>query len=264
MESVKNNKMDKQVKAKFDDFAPPVPPDLWNKIESELDTAQPIKSTPIKRIGLSFGLYGGAIAATLLIAFAFWKFGETETIELKHSPEVYALKAPFEGNESDQEVKNDKKQAQQGGLFEVDPFAAVKNPIKIAEVVTTKPQIIEAKIATEASLENPLKEVESNVVYTESALSLSITEAPLPIQQALPFEGEIIALQEPTPLQEDIQDNVEEEISPSKNKKIGVSTVLNFLAKGLSNENGKSIEFSESEEGILKLDLKLGFAKGNE
>ena len=261
MESMKNNKMDGQVKAKFDDFAPPVPPDLWNKIESQLDAAQPIKKKPIKRIGLSFSLYGGAIAASLLIAFVFWKFGENEAIEIKPSPEVYASKVPHEENKSGQ---REEKQVTQEGLLEVNPIVAVKNPIKIVKDVTPKPQIIETKLATETSLESLLNEVESNAVYVESALSLSIVEAPLTAQQVLPFEGEIIAFQEPTPLREDIQDNVEEEISTSKNKKIGVSTVLNFLAKGLSNENGKSIEFSESEEGILKLDLKLGFAKGNE
>lgn len=261
MGSVKNNNMDEQVKTKFENFAPPVPMDLWSKIESQLDT--PIKAIPIKRRRLSFSIYGGAVAAMLLIAFAFWKFGEHETIDLRRSAEVYISKSPFEGNEPRKEAKNEEENAQQERLFDATPIAAVKK-LKAAKNVTSKPQKMEVKLATDANLESSRKEVDYNAVYYESAFSLSVSETPLAMQETLPRESETIALQKNTPLQEDIQYSLVNEINNSKNRRIGVSTVLNFLAKGLSNENGNSIEFSESEEGILKLGLKLGFGKSND
>lgn len=264
MESVKNNKMDEQVKAEFDNFAPPVPTDLWNKIESQLDAEQPINAMPVKRIRSSFFIYGGAVAATLLIAFAFWKFDGQEAIVLKASPEVYASKSLSEGTGLTQVDKKDEQQAHQESLLDVNPIAAVNKPIKVVEATTPKIQIMEVESAVETNLANSSKAVESNAVRAESAFSLSVIEAPIATREVLPLENRVVALQESISLQEDVQDNLTEEIIPSKGKKIGVSTVLNFLAKGLSNESGKSIEFSESEEGILKLDLKLGFAKSND
>lgn len=264
MESVKNNKMDEQMKAKFDNFAPPVPTDLWNKIESQLDVGQPIKMMPVKRIRSSFFIYGGAVAATLLVAFAFWKFSGQEAIVLKGSPKVYASKPLSEATGLTQVDKKGEQQAHQGSILDVNPIAAAKKSIKVAEKVAPNPQSVEIKLATEANVEHTQGELDYHAIYAESAFSIASTEEPIVTLDVLPFESEIIALQESTSLQENSQDNLNEEIIPSKNKKIGVSTVLNFLAKGLSNESGKSIEFSESEEGILKLDLKLGFAKSND
>ncbi len=266
MELENNNNMDEQVKATFDNFAPPVPADLWDKIEKQLDVPQSIENKPIRRIMRSYSIYGGAIAATLIVAFAFWKFQKNETIELKPGPEVYASKIPLEGNRIGLESMISDEQVLQEPLsetlLEVGRIAAVKKPT-VAAKLTSKSMVKEVNLANSTSLASTLQVRESNTVHVESAFSLSVAEAPLAIQEVLPLESKIIALQESISLQGDVQASLVEE-DTSENKKIGVSTVLNFLAKSLSKENGKSIEFSESDEGILKIDLKLGFAKSND
>lgn len=264
MESVKNNKMDEKIKAKFDNFAPPVPTDLWNKIEIELDFEQPIKMMPVKGKRSSFFIYSGAVAATLLVAFTFWKFGEDKTTEPKQSPEVYASNTISEENEPSRVGIKEEQQAKQGSVLKSSPIVAVKKPIEEVGGLTPKSQTVEVESATKAKAEESQREVDYHALYAEAAFSASSIDKVIGTQEVLPLEGEIIALKVPVLLQEEIQDSLLEEVSSSKNKKIGVSTVLNFLAKGLSNESGKSIEFSESEEGILKLDLKLGFAKSND
>ena len=44
-------------------------------------------------------------------------------------------------------------------------------------------------------------------------------------------------------------------------KKIRLSTVLNFLTKGFNSERGNPIEFTETDEGILKLAIKASLVK---
>jgi hypothetical protein len=112
-------------------------------------------------------------------------------------------------------------------------------------------------------LENDPHEVDYNTLHAKSTLTFPVSDVSLVAEEALPLEEQVIVFQESLSVSEDQQNSVVEEENSSR-KKVRVSTVLNFIAKGLTNENGNSIEFSESEDGILKLDLKLGFAKSKD
>src|SRR5690554_6593362 len=156
MELEKNNNTDEQVKAKFENFAPPVPVDLWNIIEKQLDNELPVQNKPIIRIKRAYSIYGGAIAATLIVAFAFWKFDKNETIELKRSDEVYALKAPSEGIKGELQENIDDghvSHVHQERLAEVNPSVVVQKRNKNAEELAYMPLIVDVKPSTETSIE---------------------------------------------------------------------------------------------------------------
>lgn len=263
MESVENNQFDHEVKSKFEDFTPSVPVGLWDKIESQLSAIEPTKSKPIKRLRFSFFAYG-SVAATLLVAFTFWKFSNTENIHSKESVEVLVSKVPFERNLPQKEDReSDVELNKKGEILEADRLAAVVSKKTRSEQPNIKRLQVEVVESNSiASLEPILEEDDFSIAYIEPTHSVVLYEMPALAENA-PFDTDIM-LQGSLPLQEDASINPIEEIDKPKNKRLGVSTVLNFLAKGLANESGNSVEFSESDEGVLKLDIKRGLARGND
>jgi hypothetical protein len=261
MESRENNQFDQEVKSKFEDFTPPVPLDLWDEIENQLNIIESNKNKLIKRARFSFLEYG-SVAATILIAFLFWKLGNTGHIYLEEIPEVYTSKIPFEGNLPQQ--KDNEELYPKEELLDADHFAEAPLQKRAMEKVNVKPPQAEiAKSNTKPRLENILGEDEFNNAYIEPAYSSSLNEMSALAENA-PFDNREITLQDSLPLQEEITGSLIDGMDRPRNKRLGVSTVLNFLAKGLSNESGNSIEFSESDEGILKMDIKRGLAKSKD
>jgi hypothetical protein len=262
MESMQdNNKFDHEIKSKFDGFNPSVPAELWNKIESQLDDAEPNK--PVKRVRFSYFTYG-AVAASILIAFLFWKLGDTEELELQEDSVVYVSESPIERNEPLLDSKRDAEQAIAEVFVKTEHLEEVRglaNHKKTASDDLPLETIV--AISDTTNYESVPKEVEYSIAFVETSDPLPLSENSIVIEQALPFQNEDISFQESISLEEANQVLFIKE-EESQTKMLRVSTLLNLLAKGLSNESGKSIEFSESDEGILKLDIKLGLVKSTD
>src|SRR5690554_1463411 len=125
MESMRDsNKFDHEVKSKFEGFTPSVPTELWSKIESQLSYVEPIK--PAKRVRFSYFIYG-AIAASILIAFLFWKFDNTEEFELQKKSVATVIETPLEENVLLRDGKEDAELIVSEGVVSVEHLDEVKN-----------------------------------------------------------------------------------------------------------------------------------------
>ncbi len=252
---MENNQFDREVKSKFEDFTPPVALDLWSKIDNQLNIQESKKIIPVKGRRFSFLVYG-SIAATVLIAFAFWKLYDPVNLPSKKDPVAYISEIPIEGISSQKDKDDNTESYQKKVLPEVDRFAGVHTQKVPFGKVDSKPaQEAAVKLKTNTITENEFEEGSFGTINSEPSHSKP-TEI-LAFAENAPFDNGGITVLNSLPLQEEA--DLIDGIDHSKNKKLGVSVVLNFLAKGLA--NGNAIEFSESDEGILKLDVKWGLAK---
>lgn len=256
---MENSQFDRKVKSKFEDFTPPVALDLWDRIDSQLNIQESKRLKPTKGRWLSFLMYG-SVAATFLIAFAFWKLYDPVNLPQKKDPASYVSEIPVEDILSQKDIEDDTEFYPKEVLHEVDRFAeAHSQKLPLGKIGVKPTQEIVAKLKKHTIIENDLEEVSFST--TDSKPSHSKPTELLAFAENAPFDNRDIALLNSLPLQEEAED-LREGVGYSKNKKLGVSVVLNFLARGLA--NGNSIEFSESDEGILKLDVKWGLAKSKD
>lgn len=253
MEPIKRPTAHNPLKTKFDAFAPEVPPEIWQRIEEQLDEAQPLPLKRSKRRKTVLLLYATGIAATMFIAFTFWHLNTPDTQNEAQNVETYASQNPTKNAENTEEKKS-----------------GSRTPTAVTHVEETKVSINHQPQSEMLNSEKSISEELSTVKFNEAQQSLAListsalSELSIAEQEQLPSPDPIIALQNTPLLQEDIPLPPSEESGNLKNKKLGVSTVLNFLAQSLTNDIRDNIEFSESEEGILKVDLKMRLAKAED
>ena len=257
---MENNQFDREVKSKFEDFTPPVALDLWSKIDNQLNIQESKKIIPVKGRRFSFLVYG-SVAATVLIAFAFWKLYDPVNLPSKKDPVTYISEIPLEGISPKKDNEDNMESYRKKVLPEVDRFAGLhtqkvpfgKADSKPAQEAVVKEAVV--KLKTNTIIENEFEEGSFGTINSEPSHSKP-TEI-IAFAENAPFDSGGITLLNSLPLQEEA--DLIDGIDHSNNKKVGVSVVLNLLAKGFA--NGNAIEFSESDEGTLKLDVKWGLAK---
>lgn len=281
MKSIKNNELDNQFfddqfKTKFEGFEPSVMPELWKTIESELDEKSEHLVFFSRFITTRFFKYG-AVAATILVAFAVWKWNDAEVIYLKKTTEALVSVSPVENPipRSEAAVGNNPLLDASGKI--TNPTLGNQNRESKTALETTgqKEEATKASKVTREDIVGDSRYALIESITPSSSSTLSINQDPIDMEEYIKPGQLTLTLKESSNTNEAAtnrgsevagielvsSENEDEEIDNSRKKKLGISTVLNFLAKGISGTGERSLQFSESEEGILKLDLKLGLAK---
>lgn len=269
MESMDNREFDRKIKTKLEHFEAPVPLGLWDEIEQKLETGEgsfvevsivkrpkPIGS--LKRIILIYG----SIAAMFFVAFLFWNNKDTGIIYLESKP-AQANIAPVEVPEVTREGSQEIFEPATEKVVVVVERLVKSTERKLSQGVYARLKDVETLVTIEPAKENNLTGQVPQVGLIESELALTPAGTVVEREEVLSLTREDLELasQESGRNAEGREHSEYEEVKSLRNKKIGVSTVLNFLAKGFSGERGNSIEFSENEEGILKWDIKSSLAK---
>lgn len=276
MESMNDKKFDSTLKEKIASFEANVPAGLWENIKEELDAEKAVgptlieKDAPIviakkingnngarsvKRIVMLFG----SIAALLFITFFFLRNDNSEIIYLQPMAKSQRVAIPAE-------KQDDISENTIPLIQEVDD---AKNTLEsvtvnvVKEKHFEKTQSIQKSSPTASEVNNNeefqvVKEekIDHAIALVPVEIVIEIKE-PLAVTNTLP----VLALQEISIQQNSQESALEGNIGELHSRKIGLSTVLNFLTKGLISEREIPIEFSETEEGILKWDIKSSLAR---
>ena len=260
MESENNKEFDRQIKAKLDELQPEVPASLWDSIAKELPREEKERKISGKT---RFPYSWAAIAACLLIAFSFWKLQPKEVIHLRSTAAI-----------AENEMPDDIVALQDGATTESAPIA---DPVSPAFPLArrSEPAVAGSDKSTSSLLSDVSPNSYASVNRTEipSHQQIEALELPEPdfinepkVQSVL--EEEVAFA--PAPFEEastsdypgaDAQDiSVEERSRPKV-----VSSVLNFIAGNIQiGSGGTRVEFSETEHGVLKVDIKGFLNKNNQ
>ena len=276
METLGDKKFDHILKEKFDSFEVKVPSGLWANIEEDLDAVQTnesigiekkaliltwvrsnknIEKTKIKRIVMLFG----SVAALLFITFVFIRNHNSDVVYLKVNTKKQLVKIPLEKKKSDSEAN----------LSLVQKLPDMKsNLVLLAEDSVTELRsqnnVFEQKVQT---YDVVVEKNQKSKVLKEEVLDQAITLVSVNrfIETREPFSSSvdlpIFTYKEINSQHENSESSWEATNKDANAKKLRLSTVLNFLTKGFNSERGNPIEFTETDEGILKLAIKASLVK---
>jgi len=257
MESNHNKDFDNQVKKKFDGFLPEAPSSIWQEVEKGItkeSTFEPKNQNISKRGNVK--RYMSIAAALVFIGFTIWKLQPEEKILLKGSSLVQKT--------DQQRIDTIQKVAR---IEPVKTYPIPSDNVNKAEYGLEKP--INETSARPASIVSIKKEKIDPI-----AVNLPV-DFGIEGNEDLPQEEVRITLSTPDKSESTKLSSLEEPIlsinneesyipnpQPKEKQKI-VSSVLNFVANNLI-KGEQFIEFTETEHGILKVDLKGIFAKNND
>src|SRR5690554_4578852 len=236
MESNHNKDFDRQVRKKFENFSVEVSSSLWATIEKEIE---PEEAKTHKVFNLKSYRYIGAAAALLLIGFTIWRIQPEERIFLRGEvivEETALVKEPEFKQSADDKINH--------------TFVEKKNEL----VSTSVPRPVKVTVMNESEKEieviskrEPLLVVNTPVerdnvsIIEESGITPSLNKT-------LDVRDEHLASLN------QIEDVIETE--PEERTKI-VTGILNFVAANFHiGGEGKRVEFTENEHGIIKIELK--------
>ena len=244
MESDRNKDFDRQVRKKLENFSEEVSPSLWSAIEKEI---QPEKART-KVFDLRRYRYISIAAALLIIGFTVWQIRPEEKIFLN-------------------------------GQGTVEEIALVKEPVIKQPVVdkTNSLNVEKEKEPAITKLSNPVIEtvlnddegkhsLQDSPLVKENKIEKNFQREPL-IAVNAPLETDDVSLEEVSmapSLNEtlDVSDeylaslNQGEGVVESEERSGIVSGILNFVAANIKIGEGKRVEFTETEHGIIKIGLK--------
>ena|SRR5690606_38441647 len=257
MESENNKEFDRHIKAKLDELEPEVPASLWNAIAKELPAEQNLRSISDKR---GFSYSWAAIAACLLIAFSFWKFQPEEVIHLRSTTasadretpgdrvviQVHPPAEPVQKSGSDAPATPARRQ--------VTPPAGPGHPDRLSDISpNTYASVNKVNIEPHQPVK-ALKLPEHDFIddpEVQSVLEEEVAFAPVPLEEAGAVD---------VPATDAEAFAVEDKSRPKV-----VSSVLNFIASNIQIGSGATrVEFSETEHGVLKVDIKGFLNKNNQ
>jgi len=257
MESDYNKKFDSKLKKKFDEFSPEIPSSIWNGIERELDkenTAEPIISKVSS--GTNLKRYMSFAASLLFVGFAIWKVQPEEKIFLRGS-EDFVQKANVAVIDTIRQVaqvedikvhtRTNYDTKKKEPIFESHKDVSLE-PVKVALSIREKNIVIKS---------GSISEIEDNVIVPDNEIAIALSSRPANttlVTSSLNLEESPAIINQEEQYLPDSQ--------PQERQKI-VSTVLNFVASNLKVRDKQVVEFTETEHGIIKVDLKGLFAKNN-
>lgn len=246
MESDRNKDFDLQVRKKLENFSEEVSPSLWSAIEKEI---QPEKART-KVFDLRRYRYISIAAALLIIGFTVWQIQPEEKIFLS-------------------------------GQGTVEEMALVKKPV-LEQPVVDKANSLNVEKEKEPAitkLSNPVIEtvlnddegkhpLQDSPLVKEKKIEKNFQREPL-IAVNAPLENDDVSLEEVS-LAPSLNETLDmsDEYLASLNQGEGVmdaeseersgivSGILNFVAANIKIGEGKRVEFTETEHGIIKIGLK--------
>jgi|SRR5690606_15686901 len=300
MASDRKKNIDQLFKSKLEDHSSEVPPSLWNKISTELDTKEveaPVAEAPKRRSRASWFLK--IAAGLLLFGFVIWKVQPEKKTHLSKEDltvdqsQVLAQRQDQVENRDGLSEQSDGEGAQRDSAEEI-PLQSTEGSRPTGESRETR--LAYKEVGTEYSNDIPdvadvAPSEETEVLYTQlpADLSQSPVEGVAAVDEAVVLtevtdnepakkESEIV----PLPDSEVIVAGEEEEVLANSTlsdsyEKIDVdegsaslplrerpkilSGVLNFVANNLQVGGNQIVEFNETDQGILRVDVKPLFDK---
>lgn len=256
MESGNNKEFDRHIKAKLDEVQPEVPATLWNAIANELPAEENVRKITGKR---RYPYAWLAVAACLLIAFSVWKLQPQEVIHLR-SADALVVKSPNGG--ADKEVSAGARQSALPVLSPSDALpdepamaAPVKNNAAYRPAVRAEHYASVRKAETE-----PQRDIQA--LELPEAVFIQVPEKSSVLEEEVAFV--------PVPFEEESEQsfpekNAETLSAGERSRPKVVSSVLNFIASNIQiGGGGTRVEFSETEHGVLKVDIKGFLNKNNQ
>lgn len=285
MASNHKKNIDQLFKSKLESHASDVPESVWSKISAEMDQEEvngPKLTTQRKKNNLS---WVSAIAAGLLLfGFIIWKVQPDEKIYLtkadssvRDNRETPAYKNHEKVAEPEPETNtvaplNVPAKSEETARVTEQPVRLPKERLAVHTEESTSKQIateVPEKIAEEEiySIDQHVAEVDKAGEMALARVETSEMEHPEPAYPVVePEVGEILtAVTEDTPSTplrlEDSEPLGSSPVMPDRERPRILSGVLNFVANNLKIGDNTVIEFSETEHGILHVDVKGVFDK---
>lgn len=262
MNPKENNKFDRQLRGKFEDFRPEVPAGLWDKIATRLDAQEKAGVVPMVGKRRRLPAWWMAVAATLVAVcgVTYWYNRPVSVTYLQGgivAEEGFAEPAAADTLQQDDPVPAvepldverlkrffAKKDRKPEGNNSPQPPPAEKQTVE-QHVETAVPQLA----ANET--------VQSRTYIAEKAM----VEAELPVEE-LGSEKAILAnVPDIQPLVALEEEETMLASAAQTKQAFGLSNILNYVVSTVDQREEKLVTFSNDDEGSLKLDFNFGLAK---